>query len=73
VRAAQETTGMHATFLKKKPLPRERRRALRKRLHVLLSQQRWLEGRSNASSDLYVRKYLAPIQAEIAAIESQLL
>lgn len=63
---------MSATFMKKIPLPRVQRRALRKRLRQLLADQEWLEARVNASTDPPVRKFLAPIQAEIAAIEAQL-
>lgn len=64
---------MHATFFKKKPLPREQRRALRDRLRVLLAQQAWLEARVSWRADpTTVQKYLAPIRTEIAAIEAQL-
>jgi hypothetical protein len=72
VRAAQETTGMHTTFPPKKPLPREQRRALQKRLRQLLADQEFLETRINARTDPTVQKYLAPIKAEITAIEAQL-
>ena len=63
---------MHATFFKKKPLPREQRRALQKRLRQLLADQAWLESRIGWRTDPPVRKHLDPIQAEIAAIEAQL-
>jgi hypothetical protein len=63
---------MHATFLKKVPLPPEQRRALQKRLRALLAQQAWLEARVGWRTDPSVRKFLSPVQAEIAAIEAQL-
>jgi hypothetical protein len=64
---------VNATFMKRVPLPREQRRALRDRLRVLLAQQAWLEARVSWRADpTTVQKYLAPIQAEITAIEAQL-
>jgi hypothetical protein len=63
---------MNATFFKKVPLPREQRRALRKRLHVLTAQRAFLEARVNWRADPYARKYLEPIQTEIAVLEAQL-
>ena len=63
---------MNATFFKRVPLPREQRRALRKRLHVLIAQTAWLEARVNWRADPRVRKILDPIQTEIAVLEAQL-